>query len=179
MTSEGRDAARRTLQTHRALRNAVVAAVFPACGHEDEIEVQVHDGTVRLCGAVRAIEDRDRVIAAAQAVPGAVVVLDEIRIVEARGAARADRLIASDVLQLLTQLPSLPTAALRARVRQGVVTLSGSIPYRFQRDTVLNLLGAIRGVADVVDAVRIDDEDPGRAQEVPVHPEGALHAFAD
>ncbi|GAA2753969.1 BON domain-containing protein [Amnibacterium kyonggiense] len=154
-----------------ATRTAVLGALYSACGHDDDVDVQVERGVVQLTGRVRAIENRDRVIRAAHGVPGVVVVLDDIVLGTARTPLRADHLIAADVLHLLAGLPSLPVDRLRARVHEGVVVVTGTITRTFQRDTVLNLLGAIRGVADVVDAVRVvpDHEDPHAASTTTHH----------
>jgi osmotically-inducible protein OsmY len=137
----------------RRVREAALAAIAWVLPETADVRVEVETGVVRIAGTVHSIEDRDRVVAAALDVEGARVVVDDVEVLSLRRGPVDDRSVAREVRRVLEGMPSLQAVGLRARVRHGVVTVSGVIAWRFERATVLNLVAAVPGVADVVDAV--------------------------
>lgn len=144
-----------TAPSDRRVREAALAAITWVLPETADVRVEVETGVVRLAGRVHSIEDRDRVVSAALDVEGARVVVDDVTVLSLRGVRVDDRTVAREVRRVLEGMPSMQAEGLRARVRHGVVTVSGAIAWRFERDTVLNLVAAVPGVTDVVDAVLV------------------------
>jgi osmotically-inducible protein OsmY len=157
----------------RRVREAALAAITWVLPETADVRVEVETGVVRLAGTVHSIEDRDRVVSAALDVDGARVVVDDVEVRSLRRGRVDDRAIAQEVRGVLDGMPSLKADGLRARVHAGVVTVSGVIAWRFERDTVLNLVAAVPGVTDVVDAVVVARPHPVLGSEDLV-PDGAV-----
>ena len=153
--------------TDRALRDAALAAIAWVAHAASEVDVEVHDRVVRVHGSVRCIADRDRVLTAALGAPGVQVVLDDLTVRTLHGPGTSDAAVAAQVLELMATMPSVHVDEVRVRVRRGVVTVGGAIPWPFERDTLLNLVGALPGVVDVIDALvlrRTDQVPEAQAQ---------------
>jgi osmotically-inducible protein OsmY len=112
--------------------------------------------------------DRDRVLTAALWARGVQVVLDDLAVRTVRGPGTSDAAVATQVLELMATMPSVHVEEVRIRVRRGVVTVGGAILWPFERDILLNLIGAVPGVVDVIDALvlrRTDRVPEAEAQE--------------
>lgn len=156
--------------TDRGLRDAALAAIARVAHATSEVDVEVHDRIVRVLGSVRCIADRDRVLTAALGAPGVQVLVDDLVVRTVRGPGTSDAAVAAQVLDLMATMPSVHVEQVRIRVRRGVVTVGGAIPWPFERDTLLNLVGAVPGVVDVIDALvllRTDQVPMGDAQREP------------
>ena len=153
--------------TDRALRDATLAAIAWVAHATSDVDVEVHDRIVRVRGSVRCIADRDRVLTAALGAPGVQVVLDDLAVRTVHGPGTSDAAVAAQVLELLATMPSVHVEEVRIRVRRGVVTVGGAIPWPFERDTLLNLVGAVPGVVDVIDALVLRRTDRVPEVEAP------------
>lgn len=153
----------------RARRDAALAAIAWVAHAPSDVDVEVHDAIVHVVGSVRCIADRDRVLTAALGAPGVQVVVDDLAVRTVHGPGTSDAAVAAQVLELMATMPSVHVEEVRVRVRRGVVTLGGAIPWPFERDTLLNLIGAVPGVVDVVDALVLRRTD--RAPEEGAHRE--------
>lgn len=88
-------------------------------------------------------------------VPSAGAVPDPRQVAaEARAGVRQDGRVASEVAALLVRQPSL--ASVTVDVHAGIVTLSGKVPEEADRARAAALARQVRGVSDVVNAVRLD-----------------------
>jgi osmotically-inducible protein OsmY len=149
----------RSPQADRALRDAALAAIAWVALAGPDVDVVVQHGTVTVRGTVRCIADRDRVLAAALGAPGVQVVVDDLQVRSMRDSVASDEVVAAHLHDLIATMPSVHVEGVLVRVRQGVVTVRGEIPWPFERDTLVNLVGAIDGVRDVVDALVVRDSD--------------------
>lgn len=153
--------------TDRRTRADVLAAICWVLRDADDVTVEVRGGVVRLSGRIPSIEDRERVVTAAFGVSGASVVVDELTITGVGGAPASDPAIALAARDLLQSLSSIGAETVRCRVRRGVVTVAGPIGWHFERDTILNLMAAVPGVQDVVDAMAVQHGGTGTSVHAP------------
>jgi osmotically-inducible protein OsmY len=63
--------------------------------------------------------------------------------------------------RMLNGLVTIPKGAIRARVQDGVVTLTGALAWDFLRATVHNLVAHLRGVVDLVDLTSLTEGTTG------------------
>jgi osmotically-inducible protein OsmY len=147
----------------QALLHIARAAVEWVAPANSDVEVVLQDGAVVVRGSVRSVADRDRVLAAATAAPTAQVVVDDVQVRSMRRAEASDEAVAAQLCRLLATMPSVHVEGVRIRVRRGVVTVRGEIPWPFERDTLVNLIGAVSGVEDVVDVLEVRRTDHAHA----------------
>lgn len=148
----------------RALRESVLDAIAGNHRGRSDVDVVVRDRTVTVCGSVRSFADRDRVLAAALTAPGVHVIVDDTAVRTLLGTGSSDATIAARVGELIATLPSVHVDGIRVHVRRGVVTVGGAVPWQFERDTLLNLIGAVPGVEDLVDVVTLRRSDQGAGE---------------
>jgi osmotically-inducible protein OsmY len=117
----------------------------------DEIAVGASNGTVTLRGTIGSLREKFEANKAAKRVHGVRKVDDqlEVRILGAKS--RDDAELRGAVLQAL-MLDSEVPPSVDARVVKGAVTLSGSVPYHFQREEAESVAAKVEGVT------RVDDE---------------------
>jgi osmotically-inducible protein OsmY len=82
---------------------------------------------------------------------------------------RADAQLRGDVLQALT-LNSLVPKTVDAKVDDGIVTLTGTADWQYQRDEAEFVASAIAGALDVVDDIELTHPKPNAGD---VHPSTA------
>ncbi|RYY48180.1 MAG: BON domain-containing protein [Actinomycetales bacterium] len=119
---------------------------------ESHVGVSVLDGVVTLSGEVDSCIERLEAEKAAMRVAGVTVVANDLVL---RAGARfrdTDTDIAGAVKHVLDWSTEVPAQAVRAVVRDQVVTLSGSVPWNYQRDA------AERHVRSIAGVLRIDNQ---------------------
>jgi osmotically-inducible protein OsmY len=84
-----------------------------------------------------------------------------------KGYARSDDRIREDVCDLLTEDDSIDASELDVRVRDGIVTLSGTVEDRRGKRYAEDLVESCRGVKDVRNEIRIHDRrsQPGATEQ--------------
>jgi hypothetical protein len=102
-----------------------------------------------------------------------------------RGYRRSDERIHGELCDRLTEAPDVDASDLEVEVREGRVTLSGTVPDRWMKHRAEDLAEAVMGVSEVENVVRVrrrdgDGERASRpAQTAPSRPSGhntVLHA---
>jgi osmotically-inducible protein OsmY len=112
------------------------------------IGVSVENHAVTLTGTVSSFPERMAARRAAQRVKGVSAVADELTVHYA-GAALTDSDIAQSISHVLEASAVIPGGSVKASVRNHTVTLTGSVPWNFQRDAAVRAVGAIAGVGYV------------------------------
>ena len=132
------------------LRRAVSDELLsdPEIGVDADIGVRVAQGEVKLSGAVARYSDKRAAVNAARRVRGVRSVRDEIEVV-----ARADADLRSDVLAEL-ELGHIP-ATVHAEVRQGMVTLTGTVERQHQHDAAAFIAKVVPGVVGVENRIQV------------------------
>lgn len=110
------------------------------------VAVSVNGGAVTLFGEVDSSADRFAAKRAARHVPGVKAVADKLVVREPGAFGTNDADIASAVRQMLESADNVPADAVTARVRNRIVTLSGTVAGEYQRDAALRAAARVRGV---------------------------------
>jgi osmotically-inducible protein OsmY len=123
------------------------------------IAVSADDGLVTLCGTVRSFREKREAQKSAERVYGVASVKNElnVRILGKHGRGNAE--LRADVLQAL-MLDGLVPTSIDARVHDGVVTLTGTAEWQFEREEAELVAGNVSGVTDLVDEVALEPSTP-------------------
>jgi osmotically-inducible protein OsmY len=120
----------------------------------DRIGVALNRGAVTLSGQVQTYPERREAIRAAMRVRGVTAVADEM-LVKNDWAPREDADIAIEATDSLNRMVSVPTGSVQVKVRNHVVTLTGSVAWEYQRDATGYSMAALRGVHEVVNMISL------------------------
>jgi osmotically-inducible protein OsmY len=150
------------------LESAVSAELTwdPHLDESADIAVAASGGAVTLHGSVSSLRHKLDAQRAAERVHGVSEVVNDLRVEIMADYRRDDAELCGDVLQAL-MLDAVVPSTIHVMARNGVVTLTGTVLWRFQRVEALFLAANVLGVVDVVDAIRLrvatlaDDEVAG------------------
>ena len=139
-------------ETDKHLRDAVLRQLDwqPEIVSKD-ISVAVEDGVVTLTGFVHSLFEKEAAERAAKSVYGVQAVAGDIEV--KLGTQRSDPEIARDIVHALQMNVSVPDDRIKTSVREGFVTLEGTVDWNFQRDgaaaTARNING-VRGLTNTI-----------------------------
>ena len=118
-----------------------------------DIAVTVKDGVVTLAGFVKSYVDKTEAEVAAKRVAGVVAVANDIAVRLPATDERPDPEIARQaVASLRSQLP-ISAERIKVVVKNGWVTLEGTVEWHYQRNIAEAAVGYIRGVKSVTNLV--------------------------
>jgi osmotically-inducible protein OsmY len=118
-----------------------------------DIAVTVKDGVVTLAGFVKSCVDKTEAEVAAKRVAGVVAVANDIAVRLPATDERPDPEIAREaVASLRNQLP-ISAERIKVVVKNGWVTLEGTVEWHYQRNIAEAAVGYIRGVKSVTNLV--------------------------
>ena len=118
-----------------------------------DIAVTVKDGVVTLAGFVRTYVDKTEAEVAAKRVAGVVAVANDIAVRLPATDERPDPEIARQaVASLRSQLP-ISAERIKVVVKNGWVTLEGTVEWHYQRNIAEAAVGYIRGVKSVTNLI--------------------------
>lgn len=120
----------------------------------DHIGVDVNDGEVTLSGIASSYIEKHAAVRAAERVYGVRVVADEIEVRVPAADVRDDTDIGEALDRALCNDVSVP-AAVKAEVRDGAVTLRGTVEWRYQRREAERLARHTKGVAKLVNLITV------------------------
>jgi osmotically-inducible protein OsmY len=118
----------------------------------EAIAVSADDGKITLRGTVGSFREKLEAKKAAERVYGVKSVENELEVKLLNGDKREDAELRGDVLQAL-MLDSLVPKTVDAKVDEGLVTLSGTADWQYQRDEAEFITGNVFGVIAVVDEI--------------------------
>jgi osmotically-inducible protein OsmY len=118
------------------------------------IAVSANEGSVTLRGTVGSLHEKRDAQRATRRVLGVVAVDNQLTVNLLGHRGRADADLRGDVLQAL-MLNSLVPTTVDATVQDGLVTLTGTVPWRYQRDEAINAAWAAPGVTWVRDQMTV------------------------
>jgi osmotically-inducible protein OsmY len=136
------------------------------------IAVAADDGKVTLRGTVGSFRQKLEAKRAAERVYGVKKVENNLQVRLLNGDRQDDAELRADVLQAL-MLDSVVPATIDAHVADGVVTLTGTADWKFQRDEAEQQAGNVFGVMGLIDEVGLAHPKPD-ADEVK---DAIKHAF--
>lgn len=119
-----------------------------------DIGVAVEKGVVSLSGHVGSYAEKLAAVTAAKRVKGVRAVADEIEVRYPDDKKTADDEIARRIIDILAWDVEVPINAIQAVVRDGWVTLTGTVEWHYQRkaaaDDVRKLSG-VRGISNMIE----------------------------
>jgi osmotically-inducible protein OsmY len=124
------------------------------------ITVAVDDGAVTLSGTVATFREKLAAAAAARRVVGVSGVDNRLWVELADGSVRADVDVRAAALQALSLDGELPPGRIDAHASDGVVTLTGTVFWRFQRDAAEADIAALKGITGIENRITIHNESP-------------------
>jgi len=141
-------------QTDEQLRGVVLREIEwePAIVSKD-ISVKVEDGVVTLTGFVHSYPEKFAAERAAKSVYGVNYIASDIEVKPAP--ARTDPEIVRDVSMALKMHALVPDDRIKATVRDGFVTLEGTVEWNYQRSNAESAVHTVTGIRGVVDDIRV------------------------
>jgi osmotically-inducible protein OsmY len=136
------------------------------------IAVSTDNGTVTLRGTVGSFREKREAKKATERVYGTIEVRNDLKVELMVGDARNDADMRGDVLKAL-MLDTLVPDTVDAGVYEGLVTLTVTAEWQFQRDEAELVAGNILGVVEVDDQIELTGPPP-QAAEVKSSIESAL-----
>lgn len=135
---------------------------------DSEIHVAVNDGAVSLYGSVTSYGQRRAAVRAAERVKGVKAVADDIEVVLPDAVQRKDSEIAAEIAHERRWNTAIPDSV-KAEVRNGDVTLRGSVAWSYQRDEAARAVRHLEGVRAVSNLIEIEpgvvEADAGDIEE--------------
>ena len=162
----------KTVVVDGELRDSVLAELdWDPSVDDSEIQVAVKDGAVSLRGRVTAYSQRHAAIRAAARVRGVKAVADDIEVVLSDAIRRKDSEIAAEMAHERQWNTAIPYSV-TAEVRNGQVTLRGSVAWSYQRDEAARAVRHLEGVRAVSNLIEVE---PGVAEADAVDIEDRIH----
>lgn len=141
------------------------------------IGVTVKEGAAVLMGVVGSYAEKLAAEQAAKRVRGVRAIAEEIEVKLPTDRTLRDEDIAERIARLLAWSSSVPDESLQAEVRDGFVTLTGEVDWRFQREAARDLVAGVEGVAAVSNQIKVREKlSPGDIEHEIM---SALHRNAD
>jgi osmotically-inducible protein OsmY len=123
------------------------------------IAVSANDGKTTLRGTVGSLREKREAKKAAQRVFGVISVDNQLQVKLMDDEKRADAELRGDVLQAL-MLDSLVPTTVDAKVEDGIVTLTGTADWQYQRDEADYVASNIVGTLDVFNEIELKHPTP-------------------
>jgi osmotically-inducible protein OsmY len=114
--------------------------------HSQDIHVKVSGSAIKLTGFVQTLAEKASAEKAAQSVRGVIFIANDI---EVRPSTRTDPEIARDVQHVLKSHAMVPETNITATVREGFVTLEGTVEWNYQKTCAIEAAESVRGVLGV------------------------------
>ena len=141
------------------------------------VGVTAKDGAVQLTGHVESYPQLFDAGRAARRVKGVLAVANDLRVELPEQHRRDDSDIAESVAHVLRCNVSLPDSDIKAEVRNGIVTLGGTVDWQHQRRHVEKQVAHVGGVRAVSNQIQLTPRaDAGDVRE---HIESALARYAE
>ncbi len=121
------------------------------------IRVDVQEGVTTLAGWATSYAQKEAIGEIAEKVSGVKCVLNQMQVSLADPSSIPDETLAQVVRSALDHAALLAPGSLEVTVEDGVVTLSGTVNWDYQRREATHLAGAQRGVREVLDRILLTD----------------------
>ena len=120
-----------------------------------QINVTAHNGAVALTGSVSRYAEKMEAERIAKRVLGVVAITNDIEVRLAPADQRADSKIANGAVNALTWHTWIPHERIEVTVRDGLVTLKGTVDWQYQRTSAQEAVGHLDGVRDVTNLIAL------------------------
>src|SRR6201996_5325728 len=125
----------------------------PRIGSSSDIAVAVKEGVVTLSGFTHSYWDKDAAEQAAKRVYGVRGVANDIEVKP--GSKRTDPEIARDAVHELESHVSLPADKIKVTVKNGWVTLEGTLDWQYQKSLAESAVKKLKGVLGVSNNIEL------------------------
>jgi len=125
----------------------------PKIGSSSDIAVAVKDGVVTLSGFAHSYWDKDAAEQAAKRVYGVRGVANDIEVKPS--STRTDPEIARDAVHELESHVSIPSDKIKVTVKNGWVTLEGSVDWQYQKTLAESAVKKLRGVIGIINNIEV------------------------
>ena len=125
----------------------------PKIGSSSDIAVAVKDGVVTLSGFVRSYWDKDAAEQAVKRVYGVRGVANDIEVKPS--STRTDPEIARDAVHEMESHVSIPSDKIKVTVKNGWVTLEGSVDWQYQKTLAESAVKKLRGVLGIFNKIEV------------------------
>ena len=120
------------------------------------IDVDTLEGVVTLTGVVETSEEAKRAERIAMMVPGVKKVNNDLQVgSKTWGQALDDKVIGSKIKAKLISEPGIRSLNVDVDVNKGVVTLTGIMKFKYQKDRAIEIARITPGTVNVVDNIRV------------------------
>jgi osmotically-inducible protein OsmY len=120
-----------------------------------KIGVTAHDGVVTVRGSVKTFIEKWTAERVAGQVYGVRGVANEIEVLPDHDTRRDDSAIAEAAVHALLWDPAIPLKSIQVTLRNGWVTLTGEVPWGYQRDAAEAVVRRLYGVKGITNAVLV------------------------
>jgi osmotically-inducible protein OsmY len=145
-----------TMKTDIQLQNDVIAELkWEPSVHAEKIGVEVSAGVVTLAGHVGSYAEKDSAQRAAQRVVGVKALAMEMDVKLSGLGLRNDTDIAQAAQNLLEWNSGLPVDSVKCLVDNGWITLSGSVPWQYQRVAADRAVRHLHGVVGLTNGITV------------------------
>jgi osmotically-inducible protein OsmY len=110
------------------------------------VDVTVKDGVVTVAGTVMNVLARDRAVEVAAGIRGVKRVVDQLKV---RPKSVSDTQLRQDVITALALDPAADSFEMRPEVRDGLVTLKGTVQSFAERELAADVVKGVRGVRGI------------------------------
>jgi osmotically-inducible protein OsmY len=129
-----------------------------------DVGVAVKDGVVTLAGFVSSYWEKEEAEKAAKRVYGVRAVANDLQVKLA--VSRTDPEIARDALQELQNHVSIPADNIKVTVRNGWVTLEGTVDWQYQKNLAESAVKKLKGVLGVTNNIQVRQRpSPGELKQ--------------
>jgi osmotically-inducible protein OsmY len=143
------------MKSDRDLQNEVLAALEWEPGVKAaHIGVTVSDGVVTLRGTLSTLQEKRIAESAARHLVGVRAVANDLDVSPTGNAVRSDSAIAEVAANALEWDSAVPDGAVKVTVRNGWVTLTGTVAHQFEKsaaELVVHRLYGVKGLANSID----------------------------
>lgn len=145
------------MKTDRQLQEDVLAELdWDPAVEASHIGVEVEAGIVTLSGRVHSFAEKDSARDAAQRVADVKGVAVELEVILPGQFQRTDADLAKTAGSVLNWSTSVPRDSVKVSVEDGWVTLTGRVPWAFQREAAQSSVQPLIGVKGVINRIEID-----------------------
>lgn len=142
------------MTTDRELQERVLKALdFEPGVDATKIGVTTHNGIVTLRGTVPTLYERWLAERVTSRVQGARGLANDIEVLPVAAAQRTDSAIAEAAANAVAWDAAVPARAVQVSVKEGWVTLTGNVEWRFQRDAAEAAVRRLHGVRGLTNAI--------------------------
>jgi osmotically-inducible protein OsmY len=142
------------MRTDKELQESVVKALdWEPSVNAVQIGVTVQQGVVTLMGRVGALREKWMAEKTARHVWGVRGIVNDLAVAPEGASIRSDIAIAAAAVNVLSWNSAVPADLIQVTVREGWVTLNGTVPWQFQRAVAERAIEHLFGVKGVSNSI--------------------------